>query len=73
MQIGGRYIVSAESLFLPQYVDLLRPEFAMYKLGWLTVPWWLVWFTIRVLGWDLFDYDLLKCTHGTLLAVPLVP
>ena len=23
-------------------------------------------FTIRVLGWDLFDYDLLKCTHGTI-------
>jgi hypothetical protein len=32
--------VSARSLTLPQYIDLLRPEYDMYKLPFLPLPFW---------------------------------
>lgn len=68
-----RYIVCSASLKLPDYINLLRPEYAMYKLPWLQVPWWLIWFNTQVLKTNSFDYDLLYCTHSaphlTLLAM----
>ena len=36
--------MSAESLFLPQYVSKLKPEYAMYKLPFLPLPYWVCTF-----------------------------
>lgn len=64
---GGRvlrYIVCSESLSFLQYVNLLRPEYGMYKLPWIPLPWFAVWFAVQIMGVKLFDFDLLKCTFG---------
>ena len=60
----GRYILVSESVTLADYVALLRPEFAAYKLPFLTVPLFVIWFAQRVLGWGGPDYNLLAATVG---------
>lgn len=60
----ARYIVSSESFSFRQYVNLLRPEYSMYKLPWVPIPWFIIWFTTKYLGFKVFDYDLLLCTFG---------
>ncbi len=35
-----RYLVAGRSMTFPQYVDLLRPEYAMYKLPLFALPFW---------------------------------
>eukprot|EP00884_Botryococcus_braunii_P020637 jgi/Botrbrau1/7257/Bobra.0021s0038.2 len=61
---SGRYIVCSESLSFLQYVNLLRPQYSMYKLPWIQLPWIAVWFAVQIMGFKLFDFDLLKCTFG---------
>lgn len=36
----NRYIVSARSMTLPEYIDLLKPEYGMYKLPFVPLPFW---------------------------------
>ena len=56
--------MSARSLTLPQYIDLLRPEYAMYKLPFVPLPFWVIWVAITVFGSKVFDVELLRCTVG---------
>ncbi|CAL5224580.1 g7286 [Coccomyxa viridis] len=63
---SGRYIVSAESLYLPEFIDRLRPEYSMYKLPFVPLPYWVIWFAVTCLGMQVFDLDLIRCTVGKL-------
>lgn len=38
--VCNRYIVSAQSLTLPQFIDRLKPEYGMYKLPFVPLPFW---------------------------------
>ena len=60
----GRYILVAESMTLPQYAALLRPEYGAYPLPFLTIPLAVVWFATRVLRRGGTDYDLVAASCG---------
>ncbi|CAL8464641.1 g4176 [Coccomyxa elongata] len=61
---SGRYIVSAQSMTLPQYIDRLKPEYGMYKLPFVPLPFWVIWIAITLMGSKVFDKELLRCTVG---------
>lgn len=60
----GRYILVAESMTIPQYASLLKPEFAAYKLPFLSIPLAVVWFAAKVLGKVGTDYELIAANAG---------
>lgn len=60
----GRYILVAESMTLPQYAALLRPEYGAHRLPFLTVPLPIIWFATRVLKWSDTDYALVAANAG---------
>ena len=63
----GRYLIAApESMFMLDYSNLLRPEYGDRKLPFLTIPLWLVWFAVRVLGSKATDYDLVSASANRL-------
>ncbi|KAK9839285.1 hypothetical protein WJX81_005644 [Elliptochloris bilobata] len=59
----GRYIVSARSMTLGHYVDLLRPEYSKYKLPFLPLPLWVIWLNSLLFGGPV-DLALLRAVHG---------
>lgn len=58
-----RYIVSARSMTLGRYVDLLRPEYSAYKLPFLPLPLWVIWLGSLLFGGPV-DLALLRAVHG---------
>ena len=60
----GRYLISApEPMFMLDYSNLLKPEYAERKLPFLTLPMWLLWFAVKVLGHTkATDYDLIAAS-----------
>ena len=59
-----RYLVSAQGLDIFQYLDRLRPEYAMYKLPFFALPYWVLWGLVRVLGVRNVDLNLVAAAHG---------
>lgn len=59
----GRYLIAApESMFMLDYSNLLKPEYGDRKLPFLTLPLWLIWFAVKVLGSKATDYDLVAAS-----------
>ena len=59
----GRYLIaSPESMFMLDYSNLLKPEYGDRKLPFLTLPLWLIWFAVKVLGSKTTDYDLVAAS-----------
>ena len=61
----GRYLIaSPESMFLLDYSNLLKPEYGDRKLPFLTIPLWVIWFFVKVLGSKATDFDLVSASAG---------
>lgn len=59
----GRYLIAApETMFMLDYSNLLKPEYGDRKLPFLTLPLWLIWFAVKVLGSKATDYDLVAAS-----------
>ncbi len=63
-----RYIVCARAMSLGSYVDLLRPEFAAYRLPFVPLPLWAIWLAALLFGGPV-ELDLLRAVHGKARAV----
>ncbi len=48
---------------LGSYVDLLRPEFAAYRLPFVPLPLWAIWLAALLFGGPV-ELDLLRAVHG---------
>jgi hypothetical protein len=55
--------VCARAMSLGRYVDLLRPEFAAYRLPFVPLPLWAIWLAALLFGGPV-ELDLLRAVHG---------